>query len=159
MKDQQFTFRMATNADTERIVAVVAANLLEFGLSYDQYEANSDLNNIERTYLASGGGFWVMENSVRRIIGTVGLLPLDTRLCKLRKMHVHAEYRGLKLGETLLQQALQRANEHGFQVMRLETIGSMTAAIHLYRKFGFVVIPDLIATSYRCDTIMEKSLG
>ena len=153
--EQQLTFRMAIKADTEGIVALVAANLKEFGLSYDPDDADQDLNGMEETYLTSGGGFWVIENPSQRIIGTVGLHPIDTRLCKLRKMHVHAEYRGLRLGESLLQQAIKRARQLGFQVMRLETIHSMTAAIHLYRKFGFVEQPDFIAASPRCDTVME----
>lgn len=113
--------------------------------------------NFEDYYLQSGGMFLLLEDEQRSLIGTVGLGKVTDELVKLRKMYVHPSYRGLGLGELLLQQVLHHAEKMNFHRVRLDTYHSMTSAINLYKKYGFAEIDDP-ATSVRCDIVMELVL-
>jgi ribosomal protein S18 acetylase RimI-like enzyme len=70
-----------------------------------------------------------------------------------------AEFRKLKIGHRLLEEALKSAKELGYNKIRLDTLQDMVAALALYQKNGFYEI-----TSYRHNPIagaiyMEKVLN
>jgi putative acetyltransferase len=153
-----FSFRTATNNDYEKIVDLVKSILPEFDLTFDPENSEADLLDIEKAYINNGGTFIVLQNSQNDILGTVALLKLVGRSCKLRKMYVDKKYRGFKLGEQLMKQALNKAIELGFRTIYLETVHTMKAAIQLYEKYGFVIIPDKKADSPRCDIVMMKNV-
>jgi putative acetyltransferase len=152
------TIRRATNRDTKMIVSMVKEILGEFGLTYSPEYSESDLNNIEATYLSSGGLFEVIETESGQIIGTVGLYPLSETSIKLRKMYVKAEFRKLGLGKILLQRATNFASRKGYRELVLETVNSMKAAIALYERSGFKRVENQAAASPRCDIVMVKDL-
>src|SRR5437764_14312069 len=79
--------RSATNRDRERVVALVFGVLREYGLPPDPESKDSDLNNIEESYIHSGGVFELIEDEVGNLLGTYGLYPLDKDSCELRKMY------------------------------------------------------------------------
>jgi hypothetical protein len=91
---EDINIRLATNQDRERVVALVFNILTEYGLQPDIESSESDLKDIEATYLKSGGVFEIVEDGRGRLLGTVGLLPVDKNTCKLRKMYLLPEARG-----------------------------------------------------------------
>jgi N-acetylglutamate synthase-like GNAT family acetyltransferase len=132
----QLIFRTATNKDINKIVDLVKRTLLEFDLIYNSSTSENDLVDIEDTYINKGGTFEVIENIDSSIVGTAGLVKINQATCKLRKMYVDNKYRGKGLGEQLLKVILLKATTLGFKEIILETVHSMTSAIHLYEKFG-----------------------
>jgi len=158
MTNDIFHIRQANNNDTLQIIRLVKSILPEFDLIYSPDTSEKDLANIEETYTKSGGAFIVMVNEKDEIIGTVAVLRLDNQKCKLRKMYVSSKYRGLKLGEKLLENALEKVAELNFKTVYLETVHSMSAAIHLYKKFGFEIEETSTALSPRCDIVMKKEI-
>jgi putative acetyltransferase len=54
-------------------------------------------------------------------------------------MLVHRDWRGRGVGSALVQAAIDRARDRGLHKLCLEVFAHNTAAIGLYRKFGFVV--------------------
>ncbi|HZE86378.1 MAG TPA: GNAT family N-acetyltransferase [Puia sp.] len=152
---KSFRLRPAGNADRERIIRLVRAILPEFGEVYDERGSESDLADIEKTYMGSGGAFLVLADAGQHIIGTLGIIPVGAGCCKLRKMYIDAGYRKLGLGQFMLDTILKRARELGFVRIMLETITSMEAAIAMYEKAGFTRI-DRPSISSRCDIVMEK---
>lgn len=129
--------RTADNSDSERILALVSTVLDEFGLEAAPQTTDSDLLNIEESYLKPGGTFDVLENSEGAIVGTVGLYPITATVCELRKMYFVPQLRGVGLGKYVLQYILDRARELGFHRVVLETSSKLEAANHLYARFGF----------------------
>jgi GNAT superfamily N-acetyltransferase len=83
--------------------------------------------------------------------GCVGLRPFPSPgACEMKRLYVTPQLRGSGLGRELVMAAVLRARELGYTRMRLDTIPeSMTAAIGLYRQFGFVVLtsPEPAMTS------------
>ncbi len=129
--------RAATNADRDKIFALVAAVLAEFGLRIAPDTTDADLRDIERNYLRRGGTFELLEDAAGNLIGTVGLFPLDAQTCELRKMYFVPHARGRGLGKYVLERTINNARRLGFTRVTLETASVLAAANHLYRKYGF----------------------
>lgn len=86
---KEFKIRIATNQDIPSIKNVVFLSLKEFGLHPDPNGKDKDLNDIEKSYLADGGYFGVVENTeTNQIVGCFGLFPVGQHICELRKMYL-----------------------------------------------------------------------
>ena len=130
--------RAATNADCDRVVALVSGVLSEFDLPFDLESKDSDLKDLEESYLRSGGIFEVLEDRDGNLLGAYGLFRLTNETCELRKMYFVAEIRGIGLGRRVLERAVNHARRLGYQSIMLETISVLKDAIRLYTRFGFV---------------------
>lgn len=73
------------------------------------------------------------------LAGCVGIRPFstDTRTAELKRLYVREAYRGIGLGRRLTEAALREAASRGYEALRLDTLGTMTAAIAMYRAMGF----------------------
>ena len=132
--------RAATNADCALVIALVSGVLSEFNLPFDLESKDSDLKDLEQSYLRSGGIFEVLEDRDENLLGTYGLFRLDSQTCELRKMYFVPEIRGLGLGRRVLGRAVDHARRLGYQRIVLETISVLKDAIRLYTRFGFAPI-------------------
>ncbi len=133
----EITVRTASNRDRERVVALVFGVLAEYGLQADPESTDADLNDIEGSYLQRGGVFELIEDGQGNLLGTVGLYPLNSDTCELRKMYFVPQIRGLGLGRHILKRSIDQATELGFKRVILETASVLEAANRLYTKFGF----------------------
>ena len=129
--------RAASNRDAEKIRALVFETLREYGLPPDPGVKDADLQDIEENYLKRGGAFEVIEDQEGRLLGTVGLYPLDDETCELRKMYFAPEIRGRGMGLRLLERTVENARRLGFKKITLETLSVLKQAIKLYTRFGF----------------------
>ena len=145
-----YEVRSATNGDCDAIKELVFAVLREYQLQPDPNGTDADLNDIETSYLRSGGRFDVLVDSRGVIVGSVGLYPIDSATCELRKMYLSQQVRGQGQGRRLLEYALAQAKEIGFRRVVLETASVLKEAIALYQLYGFrpYEAPHL---SQRCD--------
>jgi len=150
--------RPATNQDRDRIAALVFGILTEYGLQPDAESSESDLKDIEATYLKSGGVFELVEDRRGKLLGTVGLCPVDEDTCKLRKMYLIPEARGRGLGRRMLERAIDHATRLGFKTIVLETVSVMKEAIRLYTGCGFRPSQQA-AVSPRCDQVYYLDLS
>ena len=146
-------YRPGDEADVFRIVSCVLA---QYGLSTNPDATDSDLKDIQRSYLSMGGTFRIVECE-GGIIGSYGLYATAAESCELRKMYLLSEYRGRGLGKRMMDDALREAKRLGFVEMTLETNSCLKEAVGLYRAHGFREFkPDHL--SDRCDAAMKRSL-
>jgi len=129
--------RPASNQDRAAIERLVFGVLREFELSPDPGETDADLRNIEAAYSARGGCFDVLVSDAGEIVGTIGVYPVSDTICELRKMYLEKSIRGQGHGRRLLEHALARARQLGFDRMVLETANVLKAAVGLYERHGF----------------------
>ena len=144
--------RAATNADGAEVAALVRQVLAEHGLDADRGAKDADLDDLERHYWARGGRFDVLCDGAGRVVGTVGLFPLDATRVELRKMYLAPEHRGHGHGRALLDHALAEARRLGFARVELETSAALAAAIALYRRYGFTPVEQ-----QRCGSTCDQA--
>ena len=150
LRTQNVRLRAAKNGDARAIRRLVFAVLKEYGLAPDPHGTDADLRDIESNYHRRGGAFDVLEERNGRLVGCVGLFPLDADTCELRKMYLVPSARGCGLGRRLLDAALTKARELGFHRVSLETASVLKEAISLYARYGFKpYTPDHM--SKRCN--------
>ncbi|MBN2315882.1 MAG: GNAT family N-acetyltransferase [Sedimentisphaerales bacterium] len=154
--------RLANNADRENITRLVFNVLKEYDLKPAPSSTDADLKDIKSSYFERGGTFLVLEAKDGSIVGAYGLYPMENQTCELRKMYLHKASRGQGLGKFLLEDALSRAKQLGFETMTLETASVLKEAIGLYKSYGFVEYrPDHM--SDRCDQayvlILKYAIG
>ncbi|WTW98755.1 bifunctional helix-turn-helix transcriptional regulator/GNAT family N-acetyltransferase [Streptomycetaceae bacterium NBC_01309] len=86
-------------------------------------------------------GVFVIARLRGSAIGCAGLkLPADAP-AEIKRMWVAPQARGLGVGRRFLAELQERAAQAGRDVLRLDTNKTLTAAIALYRSFGFEEVP------------------
>ena len=150
-------FRPATNADRSEIEDLVFSVLRSYGLEPSPDSTDADLADIEANYFSLGGAFDVLTDESGVIVGTVAVHHTEGSLCELRKMYLSPSCRGQGLGRRMMEHALTRAKELGFQQMWLETAESLKEAHGLYTKFGFSEFTGP-HKSDRCDFALIRDL-
>lgn len=147
--------RPATQADQDRIRALVFSVLDEYEIEPAPKTTDRDLFDLENFY--SDGMFAVLESADGDVIGTVGLAKLRPGVAELRKMYLMPKYRGRGHGARLLKHAIQVARELGFRDIELNTKRIMEEAVGLYTKYGFEPVEDA-PSDRRCDQMLHLVL-
>lgn len=114
------------------------------GIQRDEFQISitlqdqPDLQNIPAFYQQGVGNFWVAV-SEGEVVGTVALLDLGNHEGALRKMFVHASYRGPGHGVSarLLDTLLEWSRARGVQDVYLGTTEKFLAAHRFYERNGF----------------------
>ena len=148
--------RRASNKDAEAVRTLVFGVLYKYGLKPDPASTDRDLEDLEEHYFSKDGWFAVLEVG-DGIIGSYGVMRLDSGTCELRKMYLDARFRRRGLGKLLLEDAMTKARELGYAVMVLETASVLAEAVALYESYGF---EPFAAThlSERCDQAYRREL-
>lgn len=73
--------------------------------------------------------------------GCIALRKLEDGICEMKRLFVRDEFRGHKLGLTLVERIIEDARATGYSKMRLDTYPpKMGKAVGLYESHGFRVI-------------------
>ncbi|XP_074051523.1 N-acetyltransferase 8F1-like [Macrotis lagotis] len=114
----------------------------KFVLQYIEHALQTDLLDIQKSYLsARGSNLWVAE-SEHQVVGIVAARPAERpkrggKYLELLRLSVKREHRGQGLARTLVQTVLQFASDHGYDGVILETSNSNHPAQRLYESLGF----------------------
>jgi N-acetylglutamate synthase-like GNAT family acetyltransferase len=100
-----------------------------------------DLLDIENFYFKKNSHFWVATEN-EKLIGTIALIDIDNGQAAIRKMFVHAAYRGKEkgVGQLLLDTLLYWCKQKKITQIYLGTVEQLHAAKRFYVKNGFVKI-------------------
>lgn len=79
---------------------------------------------------------WICEDE-DHIIGFLLLMHRDERTAQLRYFYLEPEYRGIGLGNRLMQLFMDFLKEKGYKSAYLWTTNEQTAAASLYGRYGF----------------------
>ncbi|MFK7781216.1 GNAT family N-acetyltransferase [Psychroserpens sp.] len=107
-------------------------------------------------YIINKGGHIFFAKLEGVIVGTVALMPIEGNLFELTKMAVTPKYRGLKIGQQLMQHCIDFAKSIELPKLILYSNRRLENAIYIYRKYGFIEIPVEPNSVYaRSDIKME----
>ena len=108
-------------------------------------------------YIINKGGHIFFAKLNNTIVGTVALMPTKSKeIFELTKMAVSPKYRGLKIGQLLMQYCIDFSKQNQFKSLILYSNTLLENAIYIYRKYGFVEISVENNSPYkRSDIKME----
>src|SRR3954452_9379732 len=128
--------------DTEIVLQFLSAILVnEFKIALDFDNLDSDLLNIKNHYNKDDGScFWVVERKDdSQIIGTVAIRKLKefasaSATAELKRMFLSKNYRGLGIGQQMLNTALDFGKRMGYFRILLYSSKELKASRNLYLK-------------------------
>ncbi|XP_012644144.3 N-acetyltransferase 8B-like [Microcebus murinus] len=109
---------------------------------YVDMTLRTDMADITKSYLSEPGScFWVAE-SEKKVVGTVGALPVDhptlqEKRVQLFHLSVSSEHRGQGIAKALVRTVLQFARDQGYSEVVLDTSTMQVSAQALYQGMGF----------------------
>lgn len=113
------------------------------------------LSNPQLHIIDKGGHVYFAKYN-DEIVGTSSLIKTDIGEYELAKMAVTEKYKGLGIGKLLLEHCIQKAKNLKATKLGLFSNTKLTAAIHLYKKYGFTEVPLPADIHYeRADIMME----
>lgn len=127
------------HAGVVRLVTSIQSD--EFGIPIT-YADQPDLQDIAGFFRRGAGEFWVARAG-DDVIGSIGLIDIGDGQGALRKMFVHAGWRGAGQGvaKALLDALLAHARQAGLRAVWLGTTAKFLAAHRFYEKSGFTEVP------------------
>lgn len=135
----------------------------------DYVVLDMDLSHIDDVIIIENLSFktpWKKEDFVaeltRNICARYKVLIIDNRVVSyggmwvlldeahITNIAVHPEYRGIGLGNVIVEQLIKEANKNNISSMTLEVRMNNISAINLYKKYGF--IEEAVRKNYYQDT-------
>ncbi|MEZ4366620.1 MAG: GNAT family N-acetyltransferase [Kofleriaceae bacterium] len=117
-----------------------------------------ELDGLPGAYAPPGGGLWLACRLGDDALGCVAVRPLAPEVAELKRLYVEPRGRGRGTGARLLTAALDGARSLGYRAVRLDTLATMTDAIALYRRHGFVEIAPYTASPLPGPRFFERRL-
>lgn len=112
------------------------------------------INNPHRSILDKGGMiFFALCDGL--IVGTVAMIRQNDGSFELAKLAVTEGYKGLKIGNLLMEKSLEFASQRKAITVFLYTNRRLLPAINLYEKFGFKEVPVAQNKYIEADMKME----
>lgn len=101
--------------------------------------------------------FLARDTDNNKIVGTAGLAPERPGVFELVKMTVDPGYRGKGISKRLLEACMDTARFRKAKHVFLFSNSRLTAALNLYRKYGFYEVPVTDSPMKTADIKMEYS--
>lgn len=97
-----------------------------------------------------------------QVAGCIALMPLPDengkRICEMKRLYVKPGFREHKIGRSLIEKLVNKAKELGYDIMKLDTLQKLQAAIHLYKQYGFIETTSYYENPLPGVVYMQKDL-
>ncbi len=110
---------------------------LDVDLCFQDIE--TELSNFTTLY-APPQGLYLLAYQDEELAGGVGLRAFAPGICEMKRLFVHADFRGSGIGRKLCLAIIEAAKKFQYQQMRLDTLERLGAAVRLYEDLGFYQI-------------------
>lgn len=106
-----------------------------YGIAFEMYVA-AGLAEFYHSYDAENDRVWVCEDN-EKIVGFLLAMRKDEMTVQFRYFYLEPEYRGIGMGNELMRLFMNFVKEKGYKSVYLWTTNEQTAAINLYKRYGF----------------------
>lgn len=111
----------------------------EWLLKYDLLEpVDEEMLNNPREKIIDKGGFVYIAEMDGECVGTVSLGKIENGDFEILKLAVSDKCHGKRIGSLLIEKCFEKAREKGAKKLLLYSNHQLKAALHLYKKYGFV---------------------
>lgn len=156
MPDRHEIIRQAHALDVPMLRKIVLDTLCEFHFEEDPDGIDADLKDPMKTYVEDNGLLDVL-TQCDRVVGFIGLIPVDHLTIELRKLYVNKEVRGCGYGGKLLDHAVEWSIRRNYRWMILQTSTRLKHAGALYQSRGFAITQGP-SRGKDCDQLMQLDL-
>lgn len=131
------------NEDTQDLIRLILHFQNDGTRPFVTIDDQPDLLNITDSYISTGGNFWVAKDN-DKLIGSIGIMPLNLEIAVLKKFFVYEDYQGdpFHVGRQLYARLLSFARENYFKTILLDTPYNTTRAHKFYEKAGFKKVKE-----------------
>ncbi|WP_130890141.1 GNAT family N-acetyltransferase [Fusobacterium ulcerans] len=106
---------------------------------YDLLEpVDEEMLNNPREKIIDKGGFVYIAEMDGECVGTVSLGKIENGDFEILKLAVSDKYHGKRIGSLLMEKCFEKAWKEGAKKLLLYSNHQLKAALHLYKKYGFV---------------------
>jgi GNAT superfamily N-acetyltransferase len=82
-------------------------------------------------------GFVLVLENEKKLVGMGLIKTIGEGVGEVKRMYIRPEFRGRGYGKELMHALVNRAEEFGYSILRLETADFMPAALKVYHSAGF----------------------
>jgi putative acetyltransferase len=111
-------------------------SILKVGLGW----LDGEIEKLPGEYGPPGGAL-LLAFSGTAAVGCGAIRRCRKDAAEIKRVYVRPDFRGAGIGRRLTQALLDRAEKQGYDRAVLDTLPTLTSAIDLYRRMGFVPIP------------------
>lgn len=115
-------------------------------------------NEVDTELMRLPKGALILARRDGEALGCGALKFVDSRAADIKHVWVSPELRGQGVGHGLMDQLEKVAAENGYSWIRLDTNRTLTEAISMYRKRGYIEVPPFNDEFY-AHHWFEKELG
>lgn len=136
---EQVQFRQYEQDDNEQVRKLHEVALRSTNAFGESGKWDSDLDDIESTYINDGGDFIVgLLND--EIVAMGAFKRISDTVAELKRMRIKPDLQGKGLGRGLLAMLESSVKNKGYTEIRLDTTVNQVAAQHLYETSGYVEV-------------------
>jgi ribosomal protein S18 acetylase RimI-like enzyme len=140
--------------DAKKIFELYQASL-GFDLCFQGFQ--KELASLPQHYNDNDGGIFIAYDADKPV-GTVALRRLQNDIGEVKRMYALPEYRGQKIGKTLMDLLVSLAQKLDYKLLRLDTLTHMESALKIYRANGFEEIQSYTHNPLDSVIYMEKKI-
>lgn len=126
-------------ADLPALQTVIREYVAWLGIDLTYRGFQQEMAVFEDLFTLPSGLFLIAEVG-GELAACCGLLRHDLQVAEVKRLYVRPAFRGLALGERLMQAVMGRARELGFARLILDAVPPTVAAQALYARLGFIEI-------------------
>lgn len=125
----------------------------DYGIEFESYVA-SGLAEFYQQYDPQKDRVWICEHE-NRIVGFLLLMHRGDS-AQLRYFILEQEYRGIGLGNKLLNLYMDFLKEKNYKSSYLLTTDELPASAHLYKKFGFTLTEEKPSNAFGKPVMQQR---
>jgi GNAT superfamily N-acetyltransferase len=110
-----------------------------FGLPLDFQGFAEELRTLPGKY-ASPSGCLLLAQIESQPAATGAFRRLNQDACEVKRLYVRPAYRRMGIAGSVLEKLIEKARLAGYHDLYADTLQSMTSALDLYRRMGFVEV-------------------
>lgn len=117
-----------------------------------------ELRNLPGKYAEPEGRLLLVEAD-GRLAGCIAMRKLEDGVCEMKRLFVRDGFRGMRIGNSLIEWLINEARSSGYAKMRLDTFpAKMGKAVKLYASHGFREIGPYYSNPHEGVLFMELDL-
>ena len=117
-----------------------------------------ELRNLPGRYSPPDGRL-LLASVDENLAGCIALRKLDEGICEMKRLYLRDDFRGIGLGNAMIEKLIAEALVIGYRKMRLDTYPpKMGKAVKLYESHGFAAIPPYCDNPHEGVLFMELDL-